>query len=150
MASMSDNPTKQTTEKAAPIPVKAAKEIARAYGYDQVIVIARAVGDGGGEHVTTYGRDQANCDIAARVGDFLKHKVMGWPQMSVSGIVKLSQPRSKGALYLAAGEIAQISEAGASQAWHHVRANIRMRDGKQHEVCEEPDEVERRMAEALR
>ena len=63
-----------------PIPISAAKKIAELYGYDQVIIIAREVGDGtkGGEHVTTYGRDKAHCDVAARAGEFLKYKVMGW------------------------------------------------------------------------
>lgn len=62
-----------------PIPVRAAEYIAKAYGYDQVIVIARKVGDsGGGEHCTTYGVDKANCEAAARAGDFLKYQVMGW------------------------------------------------------------------------
>lgn len=65
-----------------PIPIFDAQRIAEKYGYDQVVIIARAVGDaseGGGEHVTTYGKDKANCDVAARIGDFLKFKVMGWP-----------------------------------------------------------------------
>lgn len=61
-----------------PIPISAAQRIAEAYGYDQVIVIARKVGEGGGEHCTTYGVDKANCSVAARCGDFLKYKVMGW------------------------------------------------------------------------
>jgi hypothetical protein len=63
-----------------PIPIAAAKLIALDYEYDQVIIIARSVGDGlgHGEHVTTYGKDKANCDVAARIGDFLKFKVMGW------------------------------------------------------------------------
>jgi len=64
-----------------PIPVEAAGRIAKLYGYDQVIIIARRVGDTPephGEHCTTYGIDQAHCDIAARCGDFLKFKVMGW------------------------------------------------------------------------
>ena len=60
------------------IPVKAAKAIAEKYGYHQVVVIARCVGDNGGEHVTTYGTSRTHCDIAARIGDFLKFKVMGW------------------------------------------------------------------------
>lgn len=59
-----------------PIPISAGKEIAQKYGYDQVVIIARAVGEG--EHVTTYGKDKANCDVAARIGNFLKFKVMGW------------------------------------------------------------------------
>ena len=64
-----------------PIPISAARKIAEAYGYDQVVVIARKVGSGEephGEHCTTYGVDKANCDVAARIGDFLKFKVMGW------------------------------------------------------------------------
>lgn len=59
-----------------PIPVAAAREIAERYGYDQVIIVARAVGEG--EHCTTYGKDKTHCAIAARCGDFLKFKVMGW------------------------------------------------------------------------
>jgi len=61
-----------------PIPITAAKAIAERYGYSQVVIIARAVGPSGGEHVTTYGIDKANCGVAARIGDFLKYKVMGW------------------------------------------------------------------------
>lgn len=63
-----------------PIPIVAGGNIAEQYGYDQIVIIARRVGDGGGEHVTTYGRDKAHCAVAARTGDFLKHKVMGWPE----------------------------------------------------------------------
>jgi hypothetical protein len=63
-----------------PIPITAAKRIAEDYGYSQVIIVARAVGDNGGEHVTTYGVDKANCSVAARIGDFLKFKVMGWKE----------------------------------------------------------------------
>ncbi|MGZ6725293.1 MAG: hypothetical protein ACXVHK_30630, partial [Solirubrobacteraceae bacterium] len=59
-----------------PIPISAASKIAKQYGYDQVVIIARAVDHG--EHVTTYGKDKANCDVAARIGNFLKFKVMGW------------------------------------------------------------------------
>lgn len=64
-----------------PIPISAAERIAKKYGYDQVIIIARRVGDDPephGEHVTTYGVTKAHCDVAARIGDFLKFKVMGW------------------------------------------------------------------------
>mgnify|MGYP003575503055 FL=1 len=64
-----------------PIPISAAERIAKEYGYDQVIIVARKVGDHPhphGEHVTTYGVTKAHCDVAARAGDFLKYKVMGW------------------------------------------------------------------------
>lgn len=62
------------------IPIKAAEEVAKRFGYDQVVIVARKVGDGGGEHVTTYGVSKEHCAVAARIGDFLKYKVMGWPQ----------------------------------------------------------------------
>ena len=61
-----------------PIPISAAKDIAEKFGYDQVVIIARKVGNDGMEHVTTYGRDKANCQVAADIGNFLKFKVMGW------------------------------------------------------------------------
>jgi hypothetical protein len=60
-----------------PIPISAARLVAEKYGYDQVVIIARKVN--GGEHCTTYGVDKANCDVAARIGNFFKHKLMGWP-----------------------------------------------------------------------
>lgn len=68
-----------------PIPIGAVKRMADEFGYDQVVVVARAVGDGGGEHVTTYGRDAAHCSVAARMGDFFKHKLMGWPAPEAAG-----------------------------------------------------------------
>lgn len=67
------------------IPIKAAKLIAEEYGYDQVVIVARAVGTG--EHVTTYGVDNANCIVAARIGEFLKTKVMGWRRENVKTVL---------------------------------------------------------------
>ncbi|EKS29277.1 hypothetical protein [Afipia felis] len=64
-----------------PIPISAAKRLANEYGYDQVIVYARKVGespDPHGEHMTTYGVNTEHCDVAARIGDFLKYEIMGW------------------------------------------------------------------------
>ncbi len=69
-----------------PIPVAAARKIAKVYGYDQVVIIARRVGadpEPFGEHVTTYGVNKAHCDAAAKIGDHLKFKVMGWPRERV-------------------------------------------------------------------
>jgi hypothetical protein len=63
----------------SPIPISAAKRIANDYGYDQVVIVARKVDPNGGEHVTTYGIDKANCEVAARIGNFFKHELMGWP-----------------------------------------------------------------------
>lgn len=69
------------TPKLKPVPISAAERIAKEYGYDQVVIIARRVGDDPaphGEHVTTYGVNPEHCRIAAAIGDFLKFKVMGW------------------------------------------------------------------------
>lgn len=63
-----------------PIPIEAAKRIAREYGYDQVLIYARRCHDTPephGEHITTYGRNREHCDVAAMIGNTLK-KFMGW------------------------------------------------------------------------
>jgi len=65
------------------IPISAAKAIADEYGYDQIIVIGRRVGespDPHGEHVTTYGINAEHCRVAAMAGDHLKYNVMKWPR----------------------------------------------------------------------
>lgn len=62
------------------IPITAAKRIAEEYGYDQVVIYARKVGEEPephGEHMTTYGVTKAHCDVAARIGGILK-QFMGW------------------------------------------------------------------------
>ena len=61
-----------------PIPISAAEKIAKAYDYDQVVIIGRKVGEAGGEHVTTYGRNPAHCIVAGTIGDHLKYEVMRW------------------------------------------------------------------------
>lgn len=61
------------------IPIAAARRICDEYGYDQVVIFARKTGEGGKEHVTTYGRSLEHCDIAARMGNNLKRHV-GWPE----------------------------------------------------------------------
>jgi acetylornithine/succinyldiaminopimelate/putrescine aminotransferase len=70
------------TEKAMKrIPIAAAKRIATEYGYDQVMIYARKVGSESerhGEHMTTYGVNKAHCSAAAKIGNFLKYKIMGW------------------------------------------------------------------------
>lgn len=75
------------------IPVKAGERIAKEFGYDQVIIIARRVGekpDPHGEHVTTYGITRIHCDVAARTGSYVKREIMGWPeQPSTADINKM-------------------------------------------------------------
>lgn len=58
------------------IPISAGKCIADEYGYDQVIIYARRVGQC--EHMTTYGVTKEHCGIAAQIGHFLQTKIMGW------------------------------------------------------------------------
>jgi len=59
------------------IPIAAAEHIAQSYGYDQVVIYARKVGDAGGEWMTTYGVTKVHCGIAARIGKTLQD-FMGW------------------------------------------------------------------------
>lgn len=58
------------------IPISAAEKVAEEFGYDQIVIIGRKIGEG--EHVTTYGINKEHCKIAAIMGDHLKYKVMGW------------------------------------------------------------------------
>ena len=62
------------------IPISAAEGIAKQYGYDQVVIYARRVGDDPdphGEHMTTYGINKLHCEAAAMSGTALQ-KFMGW------------------------------------------------------------------------
>jgi hypothetical protein len=62
------------------IPIRAAKDIAREFGYDTVIVFARRVGEDGVEHMTTYGVNEKHCASAAQQGRVLQ-RFMGWPDV---------------------------------------------------------------------
>lgn len=60
------------------IPPAAARRIARAYGYDQVIVLGRRLDASGeeGEHVTAWGPDEAASREAARLGELARRTVL--------------------------------------------------------------------------
>jgi hypothetical protein len=73
----------ESGETGKPIPILDAKRIAENYNYNQVVIVARKVGENGIEHVTTYGTDKANCDVAAHIGGFLRYEIMKW-EKSVS------------------------------------------------------------------
>lgn len=60
------------------IPIHAAKEIAEKYGYEQVMIYARRTGEGGREHMTTYGVTKEHCSVMAKIAEFLQTKIMGW------------------------------------------------------------------------
>jgi len=64
--------------KQKPIPISKAKEIAEMYNYEQVVIFARRTGKGGSEHMTTYGVNKKHCEMASKIGEFLKYKIMGW------------------------------------------------------------------------
>ena len=62
------------------IPIAAAERVAKEYGYDQVVIYARKIGEDPkphGEHMTTYGVDKIHCHVAAMIGKALQ-KFMGW------------------------------------------------------------------------
>ena len=61
-----------------PIPISEGERIAKKYGYEQVFIFARRTGENGIEHLTTYGSNKVHCGIAAKIGDFLKYKIMNW------------------------------------------------------------------------
>lgn len=83
--------TRKQRQPRVEIPIAAAKQIAELYGYDQVMIYARRVGDGdraleldpkaqtGGEHMTTYGVNKEHCSAMAIIAKFLQTKIMGWP-----------------------------------------------------------------------
>lgn len=63
------------------IPIRAARDIAEKYGYDQVMIYARKVGEDPmphGEHMTTYGVDRMHCAAMAKIAKFLQEKIMNW------------------------------------------------------------------------
>lgn len=64
-----------TIQHTVDIPITAAKDIAKKYGYTQIIIIGRSPSR---EHVTTYGINKEHCSTAAKIGNFLKYKVMNW------------------------------------------------------------------------
>lgn len=69
---MSDTPRRKR------IPIRAAQDICHTYGFDQVVIYARNhSGPNPGEHFTTYGRTQADRDVAARMSQTLQ-RFMGW------------------------------------------------------------------------
>ena len=69
------------SDKLKPIPISAAKRIAKDYGYDQVIIYGRrchTTPEPHGEHLTTYGRTKEHCSVAGRIGTYLKNEIFKW------------------------------------------------------------------------
>ena len=59
------------------IPIKAAKDIANEYGYNQIIIHGYDI-ESGVQSVCTYGKSQEDCDNSAKGGNAIK-KLLGWP-----------------------------------------------------------------------
>ena len=66
-----------------PIPIEAGERLCLDYGYDQVVIIARAVAKDT-ESVTTFGLGDDNSRAAMLMGNHLETEVMGWPPESTN------------------------------------------------------------------
>jgi hypothetical protein len=66
------------------IPIKAAKEISKAFDFPEVVIFAYDPVSGT-QHVTTYGKTKDQCADAAKVGNFLKRS-LGWPESQCNAI----------------------------------------------------------------
>ena len=61
------------------VPVEAAKNVAKSYKKDQVILICWSEEDNK-TWVTTYGATEIDCDQAAQGGNWLKKNFLNWPK----------------------------------------------------------------------
>jgi hypothetical protein len=60
------------------IPISAAKEISKKYGFPEIIIFAYDP-ETGMQHITTYGKTREYCVDAAKAGNHLK-RYLGWPE----------------------------------------------------------------------
>jgi hypothetical protein len=61
------------------IPIKVAREIAERYDSTIVAIVAWD-GKTGQQHVTTYGKNDQECQWAADLGNIIKRDVLRWPE----------------------------------------------------------------------
>jgi hypothetical protein len=66
------------------IPIKAAKEISKAYDFPEVVIFGYDPRTGP-QTVTTYGRSLDQCADAAKAGNFLK-RALQWPKADCQAI----------------------------------------------------------------
>jgi hypothetical protein len=71
------------------IPITAVKELAKKYGYTQIVVHGYD-GETGTESVATWGKTIADCENAARGGNAVK-KLLGWPEEQCNAKPKRSK-----------------------------------------------------------
>ena len=66
-----------------PLPIIALAEmeaLCTKYGFNQVIVLARKVGEHGYENLGTHGTDMEHSNAAAAIGEHLRKDVLGWTE----------------------------------------------------------------------
>ena len=61
------------------IPIKTARDISKDQGYDQVLILGIDK-ENQCTSVATYGKTQEDCDQIAQGGNWMKRKVLGWPE----------------------------------------------------------------------
>ncbi len=59
------------------IPYQIAGQVALAFGWDRIVIIAEKDGDSGGKCITSAGTDFRNARIAQDQADFLRREVLG-------------------------------------------------------------------------
>ena len=93
-----------------PIPISAAREIAKKYGKQQVIIVTWDAVHGK-EHVTTYGDTKETCRLAAMGGARVK-QALGWTTEESQPIIKGNLPeRIEAALKNAPKRLDALSKA---------------------------------------
>lgn len=60
------------------IPIKTAKEIAKEFEYNQVLIFAWDK-ENNRQNVTTFGKSTEDCDQIAKGGNYIKEHFLGWP-----------------------------------------------------------------------
>lgn len=117
------------------IPISTALRVANDHEYDQIVILGRRVGESGQEHVTTAGRTTEHCRVAARMGDYLKHRVMGWPELEQIDELRQSLSATEANLAQMQGEAAVMRDL--------LRTAVSMVDSFNDEDHDHPEEIQR-------
>jgi hypothetical protein len=141
------------------IPIVAAETIGKAYHYDQVVIYARRVGDDSIEWVTTWERNRAHCDVAARIGATICKGVvepletMGAEITRLTALVGTEAEREEiedmaavGRSLMAAIATATAEPAGLLAGWHPVQDPAEIVGDLLDRLDETTSDVERLMA----
>jgi len=75
------------------IPISAAKEIAKNYDKNLVVIVTWDAAHNL-QHVTTYGRSKVECEAAARGGNLVK-QALGWPPEECNAVPSRAKAKSR-------------------------------------------------------